>query len=83
MVSDLEIGDAFTHRIDDPSALVPEHPREWERKITVPSDRVGVTYAGRDEPHPNLSRARLFELELLEPYVAADMVSDSSCDSHL
>ena len=68
---DLEVAgrslDARPQRLDDAGALVAHHDRARPVPVAVPDVQVRVADARRQHPDPNLARARLGELQLLDP----------------
>jgi hypothetical protein len=81
-ISRCELGDARAYRLDDASALVPEHARKRKRQIAMAREPVGMTNACSDEANEHLTGARLIDLESLQLEGFVQSFDDRRGDLH-
>src|SRR4029453_18145888 len=75
--------DPRAHLLDDPAALVAEHRGEEAGWVAAAHRvRVGVTDAGRDQPHETLARARPVQVDRVDLERAAGLDADRGADLH-
>jgi hypothetical protein len=81
-VTDLISVDSVTDGLDLPDALVPEDAGQRERQVPLLRDRVGVTYARRDEAHEHLVGPWLVDSDVLDAEPLSTVPENSCCSAH-
>src|SRR5690606_7463336 len=73
-VADDQALDALTHRLEHGGALMTQRTRKRAGRQLVAKDPVAVAHAHPRNPHADLTRTRVFDLDRLDREIAAGLM---------